>query len=109
MEGGREDERNIHARFAHLRFGRSEQFRPDPELMTFIGRPLLAVANPDTVEVMSTAVLKIIVVLRGTEEWKAWLDGLAAANGTSITTTVEQALEELADKLRVQKPPRRIP
>jgi hypothetical protein len=52
MPGGRDEEREVHERFAHLRFGRTEQFRPAPELMAFIGRPLLVGANPDAVEAM---------------------------------------------------------
>jgi hypothetical protein len=57
MEGGPDEEREIHARFAHLRFERQgrrgrrpEQFRPAAELMEFIGRPLLVGPNPDAVE-----------------------------------------------------------
>lgn len=45
MEGGRSEERAIHERFAHLRFGRTEQFQPGPDLMDFIGRPLFAAAG----------------------------------------------------------------
>lgn len=52
MEGDRAKEREIHERFAHLRFGRTEQFRPGPDLMEFIGRPSLVGANPDAVEAM---------------------------------------------------------
>jgi len=54
IPGGRKEEKEIHARFAHLRFGKTEQFRPTAELMEFIGRPLLVSANPDAVEVMET-------------------------------------------------------
>jgi hypothetical protein len=52
MEGGADREAEIHRQFDHLRFGRTEQFRPGPDLMAFIGRPLLVHPNPDTVEVM---------------------------------------------------------
>jgi hypothetical protein len=55
MDGDREEEAEIHARFAHLRFGRTEQFRPASELMAFIGRPLLVGPNPETVEAMAPA------------------------------------------------------
>jgi hypothetical protein len=53
--------------------------------------------------------LQNIVALRGTAEWKAWLDGLAEANGAPLTVTIEQALRDLAAKLRHDKPPRRLP
>lgn len=50
MQGGRKREAEIHERFAHLRLGRTEQFRPAQELLDFIGKPLLVSANPDAVE-----------------------------------------------------------
>jgi hypothetical protein len=50
MRGGRATEKMIHAEFGHLRIGRTEQFRPAPELIAFIGKPLLVGINPDTVE-----------------------------------------------------------
>jgi hypothetical protein len=53
--------------------------------------------------------LKNIVVLRGTEEWKKWLDELAEANSAPLTVTIEQALKDFAEKLKVRKPPRRVP
>ena len=54
MAGGQVEEADIHARFADLRLGRTEQFRPGEDLMAFIRRPLLASANPDAVEAMPT-------------------------------------------------------
>ena len=53
MPGGCEEERDIHLQFAHLRFGRTEQFRPASDLLAFIGRPLLVGANPDAAEAMA--------------------------------------------------------
>lgn len=46
IEGDEAYERSLHARFAHLRFGRTEQFQPDPELLAFIGKPLFASMTP---------------------------------------------------------------
>jgi hypothetical protein len=48
MPGGRAIEAEIHGRFAHLRLGKTEQFRPGPDLMAFIGRE--ASIDPDTVK-----------------------------------------------------------
>lgn len=48
-----------------------------------------------------------ILALRGTEEFKAWLDGLAARNGAPVTVTIEQALRDLAEKLGYRKGPSR--
>ena len=52
---------------------------------------------------------KNLVVIRGTEEWKAWLDSLAETNNAPITVTIEQALREMSDRLKHRKPPRRTP
>jgi hypothetical protein len=58
MEGDREREADIHGRFAHLRLGRTEQFRPGADLMAFIGRPLLVNPDPDAVEIHPNRPLK---------------------------------------------------
>jgi hypothetical protein len=55
MPGGLTEERKIHSRFKHLRFRGTEQFRPAPELMEFIGKPLLVGANPEAIEAASNA------------------------------------------------------
>jgi hypothetical protein len=52
MEGGKKEEKEIHRRFHHLRIGKTEQFRPGPDLMNFLGRPFLVGANPEAVEAM---------------------------------------------------------
>jgi hypothetical protein len=49
MEGDRSAEQEIHARFAHLRLGRTEQFRPGNDLMRFIGMPMLVNSSPEAV------------------------------------------------------------
>jgi len=53
--------------------------------------------------------LKNVLVLRGTDEWKEWLDELAEANSAPLTVTVEQALKLFAETLKVRKPPKRVP
>jgi hypothetical protein len=50
MEGGMAEERGIHSRFEHLRLGHTEQFRPSPGLMEFIGRPVLPGSNSHDIE-----------------------------------------------------------
>jgi hypothetical protein len=119
LPGGLEEEAAIHERFDHLRLKRKndrgrhpEQFRPAADLMVFIERPLLVGANADAVEAMDVeriSLLRNILVLRGTEEWKVWLDGLATANSAPLTVTVEQALKEYANKIGYSKPPKRVP
>jgi hypothetical protein len=39
LEGGILEERAIHEKFAHLRYGSTDQFRAVPELMAFLGCP----------------------------------------------------------------------
>lgn len=52
MPGEFAEEREIHERFSHLRFKDTEQFRPGPDLLAFIGRPLMVSPIPDLVEEM---------------------------------------------------------
>jgi hypothetical protein len=52
MDGDYKREAEIHARFAHLRLGSTEQFQPAPELMEFIGLPVLAHANYASIKAM---------------------------------------------------------
>jgi hypothetical protein len=47
--GGRAMERKLHSRFASLRLGRTEQFRPGPKLMAFIGSESRVPISPDRV------------------------------------------------------------
>jgi hypothetical protein len=53
LDGGPDEERELHGRFSHLRFGRTEQFQPGTDLMEFIGRPVFASMAP--VEPMQSA------------------------------------------------------
>jgi len=46
--------------------------------------------------------------LRGTEEWKAWLDGFAARKGMPATVLVDHALRELAKRDGYVDPPARV-
>lgn len=51
-EGDREDEKALLSRFAHLRFGRTEQFLPGRDLLAFIGRMDAAPASEDECQFM---------------------------------------------------------
>jgi hypothetical protein len=107
MPGDRRTEAEIHARFAHLRFGRTEQFRPEADLMAFIGRPLLVGANPDAVEAMAgrTVGRRTVLTIKGTDEWKAWLDALADHLRTPASTIVDHSLVRYAKEVGFTKPP----
>jgi hypothetical protein len=91
IPGGIKEERQIQKRFAHLRLARTEQFRPDRELMEFIGKPLLVGANPEAVEVMP----KLRAVrLELPEDVHKLLRLEAAKQDTSLAAMARLAVEE---------------
>jgi hypothetical protein len=99
MPGERDKEREIHERFAHLRLGRTEQFRPTNELMKFIGRPLLVSANPDIMEAIPPirpSNLKHIRV-QLSEKHQAKLRIAAAQSGMSMAAYARAILVEAID------------
>lgn len=106
MPGDRKVERRIHTRFARLRLGRSEQFRPARELLEFIGRPALVSANPDTIEAMPVDSRSIRLEL--TEDQHARLRVVAAQAGLSMAafarTVVIRALDAPAGKPAPKRP-----
>jgi hypothetical protein len=102
MKGDHKKEREIHRRFAHLRFGRTEQFRPAADLMTFIGRPLLVGANPDAVELMESRGANAVVI-RGSVEWREWLKELAELDRSSMVEVIDRALVDYARKIGCKK------
>jgi hypothetical protein len=110
MPGGIAEERAVHARFAHLRFGRTEQFRPAPDLMAFIGRPLLVGSNPDAVEAMKATGASPTVRVYATARWAEWLERGARHCRTDVAKLIDAAV---ADYLRArgfdEPPPERIP
>lgn len=105
MPGNREREQEIHARFSHLRFGKTEQFRPAADLMAFIGRPLLVGANPDAVEAMDDHSKPMIVQVRGSHEFKAWAEELARFDGLSLTSLFDRSIRLYAKAVGFNEPP----
>lgn len=108
LPGGRSEEQAIHERFAHLRLGRTEQFRPEADLMKFIGRPLFVSAAP-VVEPMADASGQkpLVVQMRGSREWKVWLEGLAARERLSVANLIDRILTQYAKEIGFRPPPRR--
>jgi hypothetical protein len=106
MDGSYADERVLHDRFKTMR-AEGEWFINTPSLLEFIERECRPWDETDDAPL--TAGLKNIVVLRGTDEWKLWLDQLAQANSAPVTVTIEQALRLMAEKLGLPKPPKRVP
>ena len=52
---------------------------------------------------------KNVFAIRGTEDWKAWLDGFATRKGMPVTVLVDYALRELAKRDGYQDAPIRVP
>lgn len=107
VEGGRKEEQAIHEQFSHLSLG-NELFQPGPDLMEFIGRPLLAGANPEAV-VAFPNMTRSFVSFKGTMAMEAWIDGLVdhTHQGTRALL-VKNALREYAERHGYEKPqPRR--
>jgi hypothetical protein len=109
MPGDREREAEIHAQFSHLRFGRTEQFRPASDLMDFINRPLLVYPSPNTVEAMNGNDTRkpMVVQMRGSEEWKAWIEGLAEKEGFTVAMLLERTARKWAKEIGYPDPPKR--
>jgi hypothetical protein len=49
-----------------------------------------------------------VLALRGTDEWKKWLDGFATRKGMPVTVLVDHALRELAKRDGYADPPTRV-
>lgn len=97
IPGGRKEERKIHERFSHLRLGRTEQFRPAPDLMEFIGRPLLVHPNPNAVEALPCA-QGVPVRLEFDEDILAIARMVAAARGISLSRYIEDSMRSVVRK-----------
>lgn len=97
MDGSYDEEKAIHDRFSHLRFGRTELFRPAFDLLEFIGRPLLACANPDTVEAIKPA-----SALDGRDDVTTRIDRVLASRAKAVANhrgvTIGELLSELLEK-----------
>jgi hypothetical protein len=99
MPGGRREEEVVHARFAHLRCGQTEQFRPGPGLMAFIGRPLLVEPNPDAVAAMGGENPFYPVRLDFTPEVHQMLRVVAAEQGKPMAVFARQVVERAVREL----------
>ena len=49
-----------------------------------------------------------VVALKGTPEWKAWLDGFAVHCRLGLAGVIDLALERLADQRDYPPPPKRL-
>jgi hypothetical protein len=106
LDGGRDEERQIHEKFAHLRMGKTEQFRPEPELVEFIGAPLVAAAG-DVVLMPSDGRKPMVVQIRGSEEFKAWIEELADLERDTVAKFVERVVRKHAESIGFREMPDR--
>ncbi len=90
MPGDRAAEAEIHSRFAHLRIGRTEQFRPGFDLLAFIGKPLLVNQDPDVIEAISPR----FRAYRLTEQAVSWARIASGYTGESMTEYVNRIVTE---------------
>jgi hypothetical protein len=97
IPGGRREELELHRRFAHLRFGKTEQFRPAPDLMEFIGKPLLVSQNPNAIE-RTVSVRDTSASIRINAYVLMRVKIAAAYKGVSITEFVNRAILGAADR-----------
>ncbi len=106
FDGDMDDERRIHERFAHIRLGRTEQFRATSELMQFLRRPLFVSANPEITEAMPPIGLKPLVAsFKGSAEFDTWFSGLADHCRLTASALIEHALVAFAEQRGYKKPP----
>ncbi len=106
MEGDRADEAEPHARFSHLRLGRTEQFKPGPDLMNFIDMPLFV--NQGSVELMPPAIAVNTTSIPCKRIWKDWLERYAAHRRVKATVMIDLALSESAARDGSGPPPPRL-
>jgi hypothetical protein len=105
MDGGYEEEGEIHARFSHLRLGDKEQFRPEPDLMEFIGKPLFASALD--VAPMDSPLTAGLITIRCRPEYKKWLLAFAKSERDIPSRLIDLGLIELAKIRGYSSPPER--
>lgn len=108
IPGGREEERAIHERFSHLRFGKTEQFRPDPDLLAFIGRPLFVNAIPviEAMNVRSTA-RDALIAVKCWAAYKHWVEEFAEMERITPSSLIDIAIMEWAKVRGFKAPPKR--
>lgn len=104
-DGTYKEERAMHRRFSHLRLGRTEQFRPEPELMEFIGMPLFACATD--VAPLEDHSKPLAIQVRGSDEFKSWVEEFAAIEHDTVAKFIERVLRKHAREIGFREMPRR--
>lgn len=97
MPGDYRREQEIHKQFRHLRIGRTEQFRPGPDLMEFIGKPPVTHVDPDTIGAFSPSPIDLRNVPIDSGVWYSakWV---AKMRGITLTEYLAELLRPLAQR-----------
>lgn len=74
-----------------------------------MAKPKKTVPEPAKPEPTPGPRQKNVLALKGTDAWKAWLDGFATRKGMPVTVLVDHALRELAKRDGYPDPPSRVP
>lgn len=90
LEGDREQERQWHNRFSHLRIGRTEQFRPGEDLLNAIGLMATSVSENQVIQPMSPR--NLVMSMKGSSEFREWLNELAEFDRSSPCQIVEKGM-----------------
>lgn len=106
LEGDQDEEARIHARFAHVRLGGTEQFQPSPDLMAFIGCPDLAHVHHELIEPMAYED-KPLIALKCRQAYKDWVADFAKLKRTTPSQLIDQALVAFAETEGHVPPPER--
>jgi len=103
MEGGRRKERQIHKKFAHLRLGRTEQFRPADELSDFIGRPFFVDQRNTAIEEIEPFEIPCCVNIRLHPDLHQAFANLAHANGQTVSSRLRLMIKRDLEQARRNK------
>lgn len=104
IEGGRQEEAEIHERFADHRLGRTEQFHPVPEILDFIGRPLFA-STVEAEPMPPVGCTVALIHLKGSPAFSVWLEGLRRHTHMQKTVMFRLAIAEFAKQQGYDVPP----
>lgn len=105
MDGTYPEESDLHRRFAHLRVGDSvlcEWFEPGSDLVGFIVEEDREWTPEDDDDVSRKP---MVVQVRGSDEWKAWVERLAAFHRGTIADVTDRALAAYARQIGFNEPP----
>jgi hypothetical protein len=105
LEGGQTEEKQLHARFAKFRCGRTEQFRPDEELLKFIGASLEDGAKTEHVPPRKPQRYRYVIT--ATPEHIVWMREFMKHIGElDISDVIRESLRRLAATDGFSQPPK---